>query len=194
MAAPTLSSCAMRPRVCTPWRIPETACRSSGSPCGGTILMWPLESMVTSGPSAAPRMTLTELPCSSGICNSTADLLTTSREIGMSAPFFLFPVRKWHSVEATPTGIVTLEREKFHALAKQIGFLPPHLIKNAAGGNSHGYSSRKRKIGTVSRGRGLNKGGLEYTLTQLLIALALLLTGAGRYSLAAALPASLRKL
>jgi len=53
----------------------------------------------------------------------------------MSAPFFLFPVRKWHSVEATPTGIVTLEREKFHALAKQIGFLPPHLIKNGAGGS-----------------------------------------------------------
>src|SRR5712692_5298530 len=64
------------------------------------------------------------------------------------------PARKWHCVEATPTGIVTLEREKFHALAKRIGFLPPHLIKTGAGGSSHGYSSRKRKIGTVSRGRG----------------------------------------
>ncbi len=46
----------------------------------------------------------------------------------------------------------------------------------------------------LAHGFDINKGGLEYALTQLLIALALLLTGAGRYSLAAALPASLRKL
>jgi len=47
----------------------------------------------------------------------------------MSAPFFLFPVRKWHCVEATPTGIVTLEREKFHALAKRFLFAGAHLRK-----------------------------------------------------------------
>jgi putative oxidoreductase len=46
----------------------------------------------------------------------------------------------------------------------------------------------------LAHGFDINKGGLEYALTQLLISLALLLTGAGRYSLAAALPASLRKL
>ena len=46
----------------------------------------------------------------------------------------------------------------------------------------------------LAHGFDINKGGLEYALTQLLIALALLLTGAGRYSLAAALPASFRKL
>jgi len=46
----------------------------------------------------------------------------------------------------------------------------------------------------LAHGFDINKGGLEYALTQLLIGLALLLTGAGRYSLAAALPASLRKL
>ena len=37
------------------------------------------------------------------------------------------------------------------------------------------------------------KGGLEYALTQLLIALALLITGAGAYSLAPQLPPPLRK-
>jgi putative oxidoreductase len=46
----------------------------------------------------------------------------------------------------------------------------------------------------LAHGFDINKGGLEYALTQLLIALALFLTGAGRYSLAASLPASLRKL
>jgi putative oxidoreductase len=40
----------------------------------------------------------------------------------------------------------------------------------------------------------INKGGIEYALTQLLIALALLLAGAGRYSLASFLPPSLRRL
>ena len=40
----------------------------------------------------------------------------------------------------------------------------------------------------------ISKGGIEYALTQLLIAVALLLTGAGRYSLSAALPASSGKL
>jgi putative oxidoreductase len=46
----------------------------------------------------------------------------------------------------------------------------------------------------LAHGFDINKGGLEYALTQMLIALALLLAGAGRYSLAAALPASIRKL
>jgi putative oxidoreductase len=46
----------------------------------------------------------------------------------------------------------------------------------------------------LAHGFDINKGGLEYALTQMLIALALLLTGAGRYSLAPALPASIRKL
>jgi len=53
----------------------------------------------------------------------------------MSAPFFVFLPENGIASRATPTGIVTLEREKFHALAKQIGFLPPHLIKNGAGGS-----------------------------------------------------------
>lgn len=44
----------------------------------------------------------------------------------------------------------------------------------------HGFDSRK--------------GGMEYPLTQLLIALALLFAGAGRYSLAGLLPQSLREL
>jgi putative oxidoreductase len=39
----------------------------------------------------------------------------------------------------------------------------------------------------------IGKGGMEYTLTQLLVA-ALLITAAGRYSLAGVLPAWLRKL
>jgi putative oxidoreductase len=46
----------------------------------------------------------------------------------------------------------------------------------------------------LAHGFDINKGGLEYALTQSLIALALLLAGAGRYSLASALPPSLRKL
>ena len=46
----------------------------------------------------------------------------------------------------------------------------------------------------LAHGFDINKGGLEYALTQLLIALALFLSGAGRYSLAGSLPASLRKL
>jgi putative oxidoreductase len=46
----------------------------------------------------------------------------------------------------------------------------------------------------LAHGFDINKGGVEYALTQLLIALALLLAGAGRYSLAASLPTSLRKL
>ncbi len=40
----------------------------------------------------------------------------------------------------------------------------------------------------------LGKNGYEYALTQLIIALALLLTGAGAFSLAALLPAPMRKL
>jgi putative oxidoreductase len=46
----------------------------------------------------------------------------------------------------------------------------------------------------ISHGVDINKGGYEYALTQLLIAIALLLTGAGKYSLNSVLPASLRKL
>ena len=38
------------------------------------------------------------------------------------------------------------------------------------------------------------KGGVEYALTQLLIAIALLITGAGTHSLAPRLPKPLRKL
>lgn len=40
----------------------------------------------------------------------------------------------------------------------------------------------------------VSKGGIEFALTQLLIACAIFLTGAGRYSLGALLPGSLRKL
>jgi putative oxidoreductase len=46
----------------------------------------------------------------------------------------------------------------------------------------------------LPHGFDVTKGGIEYALTQLLIALALLLAGAGRYSLTGLLPASLRKL
>ncbi len=46
----------------------------------------------------------------------------------------------------------------------------------------------------LPRGFDIGKGGYEYALTQLLIAVVLLITGAGTYSLAPRLPASLRKL
>ena len=46
----------------------------------------------------------------------------------------------------------------------------------------------------LPHGFDIGKSGVEYALTQLLIALALLITGAGAYSLAAWLPTSLRKL
>jgi hypothetical protein len=45
-----------------------------------------------------------------------------------------------------------------------------------------------------SKGFDIGKGGVEYALTQLLIAIALLITGAGAYSLATWLPKPLRKL
>jgi putative oxidoreductase len=45
----------------------------------------------------------------------------------------------------------------------------------------------------LPHGFDINKGGIEYPLTQLLIALALLFAGAGRYSLAISLPPWLRK-
>jgi putative oxidoreductase len=45
----------------------------------------------------------------------------------------------------------------------------------------------------LPHGFDVTKGGLEYALTQLLIALALLITGAGAYSLAPRLPQPLRK-
>jgi putative oxidoreductase len=46
----------------------------------------------------------------------------------------------------------------------------------------------------LPHGFDIGKNGAEYALTQLLVALALLLTGAGGYSLGQWLPASLRKL
>jgi putative oxidoreductase len=46
----------------------------------------------------------------------------------------------------------------------------------------------------LPHGFDINKGGLEYALTQGLIAVAFLLTGPGEYSLNASLPGSLRKL
>ena len=45
----------------------------------------------------------------------------------------------------------------------------------------------------LPHGFDIQKGGIEYPLTQLLIALALLFAGAGRYSLTSTLPLSLRK-
>jgi putative oxidoreductase len=46
----------------------------------------------------------------------------------------------------------------------------------------------------LSHGFDVSNGGMEYALTQLLIASALLLTGSGRYSLGFLMPRSLRKL
>jgi putative oxidoreductase len=46
----------------------------------------------------------------------------------------------------------------------------------------------------LPNGFDINKGGLEYALTELLLALGLLLAGAGKYSLARILPAPLQKL
>ena len=46
----------------------------------------------------------------------------------------------------------------------------------------------------LPHGFDVTKGGIEYALTQLLIALALLFTGAGRYSLSGILPDGLRRL
>ena len=46
----------------------------------------------------------------------------------------------------------------------------------------------------VPHGFDIGKGGVEYALTQLLIAIALLITGAGAYSLATRVPKPLRKL
>jgi putative oxidoreductase len=46
----------------------------------------------------------------------------------------------------------------------------------------------------LPHGFDINKGGVEYALTQFLIALAFLFTGPGAYSLNSSLPASLRKL
>lgn len=45
----------------------------------------------------------------------------------------------------------------------------------------------------IPHGFNVEQGGMEYALTQLLIALALLLMGPGEYSLASRLPATLRK-
>jgi len=46
----------------------------------------------------------------------------------------------------------------------------------------------------LQHGFDIGKGGLEYALTQLLVAFALLLTGPGAYSLAGSLPPALRRL
>ena len=46
----------------------------------------------------------------------------------------------------------------------------------------------------LPHGFDLGRGGYEYALTELLIAVSLLIAGAGRYSLAGWLPATLRKL
>jgi putative oxidoreductase len=46
----------------------------------------------------------------------------------------------------------------------------------------------------LAHGFDVSAGGLEYALTQLLVAAAMLVTGAGAYSLAGMLPPSLRKL
>ncbi len=46
----------------------------------------------------------------------------------------------------------------------------------------------------LPHGFDIAKGGLEYALTQLLVAVALILTGPGAYSLAGMLPVALRKL
>jgi putative oxidoreductase len=46
----------------------------------------------------------------------------------------------------------------------------------------------------LPHGFDIGKGGMEYALTQLLIAIALLIAGGGAYSLAPRLPAPLRKL
>ena len=46
----------------------------------------------------------------------------------------------------------------------------------------------------LPHGFDVSKGGMEYALTQLLIAVALLITGAGGWSLGTRLPARLRKL
>lgn len=46
----------------------------------------------------------------------------------------------------------------------------------------------------LPHGFDIAKGGFEYTLTQLLVAFALILTGPGAYSLAGILPQGLRKL
>lgn len=46
----------------------------------------------------------------------------------------------------------------------------------------------------ISKGFDISNGGYEYALTQLLIALALLITGPGAYSIGAALPGLIRKL
>jgi putative oxidoreductase len=46
----------------------------------------------------------------------------------------------------------------------------------------------------LPKGFDIGHGGMEYALTQLLVAFAILLTGPGAYSLAGSLPASLRRL
>jgi uncharacterized membrane protein YphA (DoxX/SURF4 family) len=56
------------------------------------------------------------------------------------------------------------------------------------------YALRGIFLVDLPYGFDIGHNGLEYALTQLLIALALLLTGAGPYSISAWPPARLRKL
>jgi hypothetical protein len=58
----------------------------------------------------------------------------------------------------------------------------------------HGPHLRTIRLVHLPHGFDSRKGGIEYPLTQLLIALALLFAGAGRSSLAGLLPPSLRRL
>jgi putative oxidoreductase len=46
----------------------------------------------------------------------------------------------------------------------------------------------------LPHGYDIGRGGLEYALTEMLLALGLLLAGPGKYSLASVLPAPLRKI
>jgi putative oxidoreductase len=46
----------------------------------------------------------------------------------------------------------------------------------------------------LPHGFNISTGGIEYALTQLLVSIALLITGAGAYSLAGVLPPAPRKL
>ena len=46
----------------------------------------------------------------------------------------------------------------------------------------------------LPHGFNISNGGIEYALTLLLVAFALLITGAGAYSLAGSLPSALRRL
>jgi len=61
------------------------------------------------------------------------------------------------------------------------------------GGVHRGCDAGSDFSGSSPNGFDIGKGGAEYALTQLLLAVAFLLTGPGSYSLAFWLPAPLRK-